>query len=257
MKLKKLKQFIFCSALIHYFFLTSFSVYADNQTTLIIGYGDHDAAPYAIEKSEKLHSGIIKDIAIELSSELDIDITFFKTSRKRAERYLESDTIHLFLISSPAWFKNSDKLQWSTSVFIEKDIMVIRADNTKSYQEIIDLKGMIIGTIRGYSYPKLQPFFDKEFFIRYDVSNLEVNFIRLALNRIDALVNSETLINYHLRENIDAKLYRKIPLTINQQTIQAALSPNAPIAISQLNQALNKLKDQGVIAAILKKYQVK
>lgn len=236
--------------------LFSLSALADNKTKLIITYGDHNSAPYAIEKGEQLSGGIIKDIATELSDELDVGVTFIKTPRKRIERYLENNTIHLVLIANPAWLINSDKLQWSETILIEKSIMVIKASNENKYQEIIDFRGMIIGTIRGYKYTNLQPYFDKEYFIRYDVSNLNVNFIRLALERIDALVDSEILINYQLKQNKNAQIFKVLPLIVSQHNIQAALSPNAPITLTQLNQALNKLKDQGVIAAILKKYDI-
>ncbi len=238
------------------YLFTALSVFAENEAKLFIGYGDHDAPPYAIEKTEKLHSGIIKDIATEISDELDISVTFVKTPRKRIERYLENNTIHLILMTTPAWLSNSEKLQWSESYLIERDVIVIKADNPKEYQEINDLRGMIIGTIRGYKYPALQSFFDDEYFIRYDVSNLEVNFIRLALDRVDALVGADILIGYQLKQSKDAELFKILSLKISQNNIQAALSPNAPITLTQLNQVLKKLKDQGVIEAILKKYQI-
>ncbi len=247
---RKLKQFIF------YFALIPLLASADNKTTLVIGYGDHDSTPYAIEKGEQLSAGIIKDIATELSGELDIAITFVKTPRKRTERYLENKTIDLILISNPAWLSNSEKLQWSDTIFIEKDIMVVKADNPNSYQNLTDFRGMTIGTIRGYTYPNLQPFFDRDSFVRYDVSNLSVNFIRLELDRIDAFVDADILINYQLKQKKNPQIFKVLPLTVSQQNIQAALSPNAPITIAQFNQALKKLKDQGVIAAILKKYHI-
>jgi len=232
------------------------SVLADDKTTLIVGYGDHNSAPYAIERGEQLSSGIIKDIATELSGELDINIAFIKTPRKRTQRYLENNTIHLILITNPHWLTNSEKLQWSDPLFIEKDIMVIKADNSNLYQKITDFRGMTIGTIRGYKYPTLQPFFDKDYFIRYDVNNLNVNLIRLGLNRIDALVDAEILINYQLKINKNPKEFKVLPLVVSQQNIQAALSPNAPVTLITFNRALNRLKDQGVIAAILKKYHI-
>jgi ABC-type amino acid transport substrate-binding protein len=250
MILKKFKLLICFSNLL------ALSVFADDKRTLIIGYGDHDSAPYAIESGERLSSGIIKDIATELSGELDINITFIKTPRKRTERYLESNTIHLILITTPHWLSNSEKLQWSDTIFIEKDIMVIKADNSNLYQQLADFRGMTIGTIRGYKYPTLQPFFDKEYFVRYDVNNLNVNMIRLGLNRIDALVDAEVLINYQLKKNENPQEFKVLPLVISQQNIQAALSPNAPVKLVTFNQALNRLKDQGVIAAILKKYHI-
>lgn len=223
---------------------------------LLIGYGDHDAPPYSIERSEKLHSGIIKDIATEISDELDISVTFVKTPRKRIERYLENNTIHLILMTTPAWLSNNDKLQWSDSYLVEKDVIVINADNPREYPQVSDLRGMIIGTIRGYKYPALQSFFNEKYFIRYDVSNLEVNFIRLALDRVDALIGADILIGYQLKRSKDAHRFKILPLKISENNIQAALSPDAPITLTQLNQVLKKLKHQGVIAAILKKYQI-
>lgn len=193
-------KFWHLKSLFFLFSLIPLWVCAENGVELIIGYGDHNAAPYAIEKAEKLHSGIIKDIATEISDELDINVVFVKTPRKRIERYLEKNTIHLVLISNPAWLSNSQKLQWSNTLFIERDKMVINANNHNEYQKLLDFKSMIIGTIRGYRYPALQPFFDRGYFIRYDVSNLNVNFIRLALDRIDALIDADILINYHLKQ---------------------------------------------------------
>ena len=231
-------------------------VFASSKTELIVGYGRHNAPPYAIEKAEQLSGGIIKDIVTVISAELNIKATFIKAPRKRVERYLENNTIHLWLITNPAWLSNSEKLQWSETLFIERDKIVIKADNPTIYQALPDFIGMNIGTIRGYKYPNLQPFFDKEYFVRYDVSNLEVNFIRLALNRIDAFVDADILINYHLKQSKNPQVYKVLPMTISQHNIQAALSPNAPITLKQFNQALNKLKARGVIAKILQKYQL-
>jgi len=69
----------------------------------------------------------------------------------------------------------------------------------KKYNKTPDFRGMVISTIRGYTYPSLEPYFEKEQLIRYDISNLQVNLIRLELNRIDALVDAEMLINYQLQ----------------------------------------------------------
>lgn len=233
------------------FFISCIS-YA-NSVQLIVGYGDHNGAPYAIEAGEHLQEGIIKDLVTEISAELDIDIRFQKTPRKRIERYLESDTIHLVLLTNPKWLSNSDKLQWSKPLFTERDQLVVKADNPNSYHSFKDLKHMTIGTIRGYHYPNLQPYFDKNYFARYSV---DVNFIRLELNRIDALVDSETLINYHLQQASNAKDFKVLPFHVSKHKIYAALSPNAPVKLADFNQALTKLHEQGVIAAILKKYRV-
>ena len=83
-----------------------------------------------------------------------------------------------------------------------------------------------------------------------------MNLIRLELNRIDALVDADILIDYQLKQVKNAEIFKVLALTVSQHKIQADLSPNAPITMVQFNQALKKLKDQGVIAAILRKYQI-
>jgi len=237
------------------FTIPTFPVSADSQSKLIVSYGDHNAPPYAIEKGEVLYGGLIKDIAIELADELDIDISFNKTPRKRIERNLENDSIHLVLISNPKWLSNSDKLQWSDTIFVEQDVIVTKAEKNHNYKEVSDLKGKIIGTIRGYSYPTIDALFDKNYFVRYDVSNLKVNLIRLQMNRVDAIVAASTPLNYLLQQSNKPLEFKVLPVSISQHNIRAAFSPNAPISIDDFNQALKKLKDQGIIAAILRKYK--
>jgi len=233
-----------------------FQVHANTENTLVVAYGDHDGMPYAMEEHDKLSAGIIKDISTELAAFLDINIEYHKIPRQRLERYLENNRIHVVLISNPKWLKNHDKLQWSDAIFKEQDLIVVRADNDKAYNSIEDLKGITIGTIRGYHYATLQPYFKEKYFVRYDVSNLEVNFIRLSLDRIDALVDANILINYYLKESDKFKEFRILPFPISSQDIHAAISPNAPISLAKFNQALSQLKSQGVIEAILEKYQV-
>ncbi|MDP2561602.1 ABC transporter substrate-binding protein [Psychrobium sp. 1_MG-2023] len=230
---------------------------ANAKVTLIVGYGDHNSEPYAIEQGDRLYNGIIKDIASEVAAELDIDVKFVKTPRKRIERHLGNNTMHLYLIANPQWFSNSHQLQWSDEIFVERDKIVVRADNNEIYNTLDDLKGMTIGAIRGYSYPTLQPFFEQHHFKRYNVSSLQVNFIRLDLNRIDAFVDSEILIDYHQKHLKTPPSFRVLPLDVSQHGIHAALSPQAPITLTQFNQVLAKLKHEGVIAALLKKHKIK
>lgn len=253
MKLITIKQLLFCSILLP---VLSF---ASDKTTLIVSYGDYNAAPYAMETGEQLSSGIIKDIATELGDELGITVSFLRTPRKRIERYLSNNTSHVHLISNPAWLNNSDKFQWSDALFTQQERMVINADNTNKYEKLSDFKGMIIGTIRGYKYPTLQVFFDKGDLIPYGVSNLAVNLIRLDLKRVDVVIDSNILINYQLKQlkkKTNESPFRVLPIIVSQVDIKAIISPSAPVTLEQFNQALRKLKDQGVIDAIMKKYNV-
>lgn len=250
MKLITFKKLLLCSAILPFF------AFASDKTTLIFSYGDYNAAPYAMESGEQLSSGIIKDIATELGDELGFMVSFVRTPRKRIERYLANNTSHIHLISNPAWLSHSEKFQWSDTLFIQKNRMVINADNPNNYEKLADFKGMVIGTIRGYKYPTLQPFFDQGELIPYGVTTLSVNLIRLNLKRVDVVIDSNILINYQLKQNNNNSAFKVLPIIVNEIDIKAALSANAPITLEQFNQTLKKLKDQGVIDAMMKKYDI-
>lgn len=230
--------------------------WANKDLTILLAYGDNDGAPYAIEESDKLSAGLIKDISTELAAFLDLNIEYVKIPRQRIERYLENNDIHIVLFSNPDWLSNSEKLQWSDEIFYEEDLVVVREDNPKTFNKIEDLRGMTLGTIRGYHYANLQPYFDDKFFVRYDVSTLEVNFIRLSLNRIDSLVGANVLIKYYLKTSRNPESFKVLPFTVSSHPVKAAISPNAPIDINKFNAALSQLKSEGVIEAILEKYQI-
>ena len=80
--------------------------------------------------------------------------------------------------------------------------------------------------------------------------------IRLNLKRVDVVIDSNILINYQLKQNNNNSAFKVLPIIVNEIDIKAALSANAPITLEQFNQTLKKLKDQGVIDAMMKKYDI-
>lgn len=223
---------------------------------LIVGYGAHDAAPYAMTEAGYLTHGIIKDVIEELSDELNVDVEFLEVPRKRYARYLVANRIHLILISNPEWLGYSKDFDWSIPIFQETDVLVLAADKP-TISQLNQLNGMRLGTIRGYIYPQLTELFNTKQLIRSDVRSMDLNFIRLKKGWIDAFVDSNILINYHLTQIEQSEYYQIAPLVISEHNIQAALAKGAPITIAQFNQALDKLKQNGVIDAILNRYKVK
>ncbi|PCI60433.1 MAG: hypothetical protein COB35_09300 [Gammaproteobacteria bacterium] len=242
--------------------LTSFSSfnYAQNKT-FIVSYGANDAPPYAIVKKDKLFAGIIKDIFDAIVKDLDIKVKYVQTPRKRAEIYLASGKINAIAISNPQWLHQSNMYQWSDAIFVEKDLLVTLIKHQKKITKIAEMTNMIIGTTRGYKYPTLTKAFSDKRILRSDATNIAANFARLKLARIDGFIDSNILIKHHLtnltlQHDTPKKIFQIEPIIISEHFIHTALSSNSPVSASQFNNALHKLKKNGTIHAILKKYGV-
>lgn len=220
---------------------------------LIVSYGPHNAAPFAIVDGDRLIGGTVKEIAEELADMLDLDIRYVQTPRKRIERYLETGQIHLILTSNPKFLKESDKYQWSVPIFTDQNVLVVRKDDPKSYKQLEDMVGMNVGTIRGYFYTTLAGLLEKKLITRSDVRSLDSNFGRLRLERIDSFIDSRMLVEYRFKEQQVTDLV-VTPIQMDKHFIHGTLSTDAPISLTELNTAIKELKEQGIIDAILAKY---
>ena len=253
--MKKFFQFIL---LLNLFICVDAKVIAQTKT-FVISYGANDAPPYAITDNHKLTSGIIKDLFDQLAQQLNITIEYVQTPRKRAELYLNNGRIDAIAVSNPKWLANSDSYQWSEPLFAEQDWLVTLTKKKKKITAIEQMKGMIIGTTRGYVYPKLSNYFTKNTIIRSDAKNLQANFKRLQLERLDGFIDADILINYYFQQHYSKTQQREFSIekvNISQHYVHTAISANSPVSASQFNHALSQLKQQGIIDTILKKYGI-
>jgi len=236
------------------------NAWASNKV-FVVSYGANDAPPYAMTKHGKLSAGIIKDIFDRIAEELNIAVRYVQTPRKRAELYLHNERINAIAISNPQWLTDGHLIQWSTAIFAEQDWLITQTKKHKKIKTIADMQGMVIGTTRGYVYPKLTYYFANKLILRSDAKDIQANFQRLQLGRLDGFIDSNILINYYLQQfYTDKKQQTQFTVEkvkISQHFIHTALSANSPVSASEFNQALTKLKSAGIISAILKKYGVK
>jgi ABC-type amino acid transport substrate-binding protein len=238
-----------------FFFFFKSSLAMEETPEIVFSFGSHNSAPYAITHGNKIVGGIIWDIANELADELNAQATFADIPRMRQTNYLKAGRTDVLLISNPMWLKNKENLIWSKALFDEFDVLLNRADNPLTIRNQEDLHGLNIGTIRGYKYQLIEEDIAQGLITRFDVRGLDANIGKLLLNRIDALIVSSTVINYRLSKRKDADKFKISPLILSNHQVYAAISPKSSISPKKIIDALNKLKEQGVIEAIIQRYK--
>lgn len=236
-------------------FYLAFIVNSHAKAVFKVSFGEHNYPPYAIIEKGRLVSGIIKDINDAITEKLSVDIEYVYLPRKRQVRALFSEKIDAIAISNPNWVEDKTKFLWSEPLFVEYNILVTAQKNNLTINKFSDLKGMTVGTLRGYFYPTLEKAFAQKQLLRSDVSRLDLNFSRLSKGWIDSFVDSHITINYHLQRIEQPEQYKISSLVISEHNIHSALSANSNVSVKQYNKTLIALKKAGVIDDILKKYQ--
>lgn len=234
---------------------SSLSAMVEHPQKIIFSFGSHNGAPYAITSGNNLIGGVIWDIANELADELNAQAHFVNIPRKRQSNYLTEGETDVILISNPKWLSNEGGLIWSEALFEELNVVVTLSDCPLIIKSKQDLHGLSIGTIRGYKYPLIEDDITQNLITRYDVRELDANIGKLLLARIDALIDSSILINYRLSKEENENRFQVAPLIISKHEVYAAISPKSSIAPKKIAEALKKLKEQGVIEAIMQKYK--
>jgi ABC-type amino acid transport substrate-binding protein len=214
---------------------------------LVVGFGENNAEPYAFIEGEQLTGGIIKDLMDAVGKELGIDVQYKNIPPKRMKPYLRSGHIHVAPIWSPDWVEEHEQYNWSIPLFQESTVFVVDAQRAFPIQTLDDLRGKWVGTILGYYYVGLMEKFEREEIFRDDNKNIEWNFKKLEAGRIDALLDSNILIEYYLKKHNAHAQFLIAEKVVNTLYIQAMVSKQSPIPIERLNAAFQHLKDRGRI----------
>ena len=223
--------------------------------SLVVNFGVHNAAPYAFVEDGKITGGIIKDIMDLLGKKIGIDIQYAETPRKRLSAYLQSGRVHIVVLSNPLWFANSHLFDWSDPLITEKNLFMLKSDSLLKIKRFEDLEGKILGTILGYSYPALKQMLDQNIIHRADTLTLNQNFIKLQAGRVDALIDSDILIQYYLKSNNLQNQFIAAEKLASEHLLRSVLSKHAPIDIVQVNKAYKAMKEKGELSRILNKYR--
>lgn len=224
---------------------------------LKVGVNDGNGEPYAFLENGQVLRGIVKDISDAVGEALGRPVEYEVLPRKRLEAALLTGDIDFIPIYNPGWTEDPNRFQWSPPLFDERNRIVVRSTWQHPVEGPRDLDGLTLGTIRGYWYPTLEEAFRRPGGPqREDAVNLIQNLQKLTSGRIDAVVDSEVLLDWHLRD--EAKAFHGwtlAPWVVSSQKISWAFLPRPGMPTTAVNRAFQQLKDNGTIERILRAYR--
>lgn len=140
-----------------------------------------------------------------------------------------------------------------------------KKDSNWQYSGITSLHDIALGVIQDYSYGELDNLYlnnpnikTKNIHVVGSVNGLKQNIGKLERNRIDALIEDENVFNFFLQENQIKNNFRESGVG-STENIYIAFSPVKPKAqkyAQLLSQELKKMRANGQLNKILKKYNL-
>jgi ABC-type amino acid transport substrate-binding protein len=206
------------------------------------------AMPMANVEHGEVSSGIHRDLGVALAALLNRTPQFVVLPRKRIAQALEGGAADLVCLYIPEWLPG--RFHWSQPFFPADEVVV--ADLSVSQPvHLGELAGKPIGTVLGYSYPRLEQLLGGEF-VRDDAPSTESNLRKLEAGRLHYVVTSSIYLASRPHSARDAKLHP--PLLLNRNLLQCALSERATVTLPELNRAIGHLVKDGSVNRITRQY---
>ena len=175
-------------------------------------------------------------------------------------RALEGIEIGIFDVVVAIWKtpEREKKLLYSKPYLVNQ-IKFIKMKSTEvKYQTLDDLKGYLIGVVKGYAYD--EKFNHSQALIKIPKNHIIQNLLKLTQGEIDLTLGDERAIRYEINQYMSGYADRLEFLSkpLSKRGLYIAVSkqhPNAKKIISDFDQSIETMLENGTIAALIKKYE--
>lgn len=221
--------------------------------TLRFLVGTNWAAPYGEFKGERLVGGILFDLALALSQATGRVIEQVPLPRRRQEDQSIKGAVDIRCYFAPSWSKNPNAYVWSPPLFDISDVLVrhVSAPPVKSLSEVPEQA--VIGTVLGYSYSKVDPYFKSGRLQREDALDQSKLLMKVSTGRNSYGVSNQLAMHWFMRRTDDHQLAPET-VAVADYGFHCAIPKLGAVPASEILNALERLSKDGTIKAILSKY---
>lgn len=239
--------------------LTSAPAWAEEvepaDAALRIVFNSNLEEPYIVKKGNEIVGGVHWDLAQYVGRQLGRPVEMIEVPRKRLEEFLRDGRGHVLLLSNPDWLSNPDLLDWTCSVYTERDLIVQDRWEVFDIHSPADLAGKRLGTLQGYIYKGLFDGQHGSAIIRDNAKSFHSNFLRLKRGRIDALIAPQILVDYLFQTAYERAEFHVVSSWSIPHVLYSGVSPHSPVSAAQLSDVYQAMQRQGDFDALLKRYR--
>lgn len=197
--------------------------------------------------------GILYDLQMRLAQKVGRRAQMLVLPRLRVQRLLVTGEIDVRCYVSPDWLGESHhQYIWSLPFMVQRDLIVARdaAPGFKPEQ----LRGKRLGTVLGFSYPRLEPLLASGEIHREDARTQELVLEKLEAGRYHYAISSHlSLAWFNRNQPQDKRLHTLGEISADPVACIVRDAPDVPT--QALLRALVRMKEDGEFDAILARYR--
>ncbi|WP_311969253.1 ABC transporter substrate-binding protein [Pseudomonas baltica] len=197
--------------------------------------------------------GILFQIMTSLAAQIGAPAEFHVLPRLRLQAAMESGQVDIRCYTSQSWGPNlSGDYIWSLPLITQKDYLIGSAEHALPVDPG-QLSVQKIGTVLGYSYPNLQPYFDSNKLIRDDGRNQVQVLMKLKAGRYEYAVSNQMALNwFNSSQPADQQLH---PLRLlSAQGLGCYVRNDPDVPVQRILRTLLRMKMSGEIDRIIERY---
>ncbi|MDE3739671.1 transporter substrate-binding domain-containing protein [Pseudomonas resinovorans] len=214
---------------------------------------DSWAMPLAEFEDNRLVGGIIHDVIERLVQRLDVPAQIQVLPRNRVELALSQGEIDVRCYISPKWITHSDNFLWSVPFIHQRDLIVARRGSPRLTSPD-ELSGLSVGTVLGYTYPRLQHLIDRGALHRDEGRNQELVLQKLLAGRYQFAVSNELALNWFNRDLPDSDRLENVA-TLEEEPVSCLVRNDPALPTQRILRTLLQMKESGEIEGILARYR--
>lgn len=174
-------------------------------------------------------------------------------ARLRLQQAMEEGAIDVRCYVTPQWINGpAGTFLWSVPVISQRDLLV-GAPGSEGPSAPEQLPAQAIGTVLGFSYPPLEPFFATGHLEREDSRSQLLVLHKLHAGRYQHAVSNQLSLDWFNRPLPDAQRLRAVQV-LEEQQLGCMVRSDSSVPAQSILRALARLKQSGQIERIIQRY---
>lgn len=223
------------------------------QTPLRFAMPDSWAMPMVQYERGRPAQGILYDLMLSLATQVGVPAEFHVLPRARVQSAMEHGEIDVRCYAAQSWLPNqSGDYIWSIPLLFQRDLLISRKDQPPAIDPA-HLPRQTIGTVRGYSYPTLQPLFEADQLQREDARNQEQVLEKLLAGRYRYAVSNQWTLDWFNQRLLPAQQLQAVAV-LQEQEVGCYVRNDPSVPVQRILRTLLRMKMSGEIEEIIRLY---
>lgn len=232
--------------------LTSSAAPLAQERPIRFSINDSWAMPMARIKNGRAEEGILIDLQLRLAAKVGRTAALLVMPRLRVQLAMENSEVDVRCYISPEWIDTREyRYIWSVPFMVQRNLLL--GTETQPL-EVEQLRGERVGTVLGFTYPRLEPLFASGQLERDDARTQEQVLLKLQAGRNRYAISDQLSLDWFNRQQPPAGKLRAVnELAANPVGCIIRDAPDVPT--KALLRAMQQMEQDGEFDAILDRYR--